>query len=561
MIDLYSGECLEIMDKLISKSIKVNAIITDPPYNIARKNNFSTMKNKYGKPAHRRGIDFGEWDKGFDLYSWMDKAIQLLDKNGSLFFFNDWKNIGEMAKYAESLGMDIKDCFRWEKCLSGNTELYIRNKTGNVKTANVKDVFKNGHTNIELWDGKSWNKIKAVYKNTEDEYYYKIMLKSGEVIKMTPTHKMILSNGEAKEAKDLKIGDVLKRVKLYEPQMNKGHFISKNMRWFIGTYLAEGSMTNKKMQIASHQKETERIKRIKELCKEYDGNYYVYKKPKSNSMVINVSSKIIKSILDTYIIGKTAYNKKFSKKFWDMNNEFIEEVFEGYLQGDGHFRKKDNAYSLGFTGKNKGLEQDIRIICARLGWRIRLVNSEATFNSKKFKVIKGVLRKTSKIILSNYDEIASISKFRIGKNITFYDITLENEPHTFALSSGILSHNCNPMPRNRDRRYITDFEMGVWLVKKGAKWTFNRQDEKFERPKFISGLVGGKEKTEHTTQKPISLMEHLIKIHTNLEDTVLDPFMGSGTTGVACKNLNRNFIGIELDEKYFDIAKKRIEDA
>lgn len=49
------------------------------------------------------------------------------------------------------------------------------------------------------------------------------------------------------------------------------------------------------------------------------------------------------------------------------------------------------------------------------------------------------------------------------------------------------------------------------------------------------------------------------RIHTNDNDVVLDPFMGSGTTGVACKNLNRNFIGIELDENYFNIAKERIE--
>ena len=64
----------------------------------------------------------------------------------------------------------------------------------------------------------------------------------------------------------------------------------------------------------------------------------------------------------------------------------------------------------------------------------------------------------------------------------------------------------------------------------------------------------------HPTQKPVALMEYLIKTYTNEGDLVLDNCMGSGTTGVACKNLNRNFIGIELDEKYFKIAKKRIEE-
>ena len=56
-------------------------------------------------------------------------------------------------------------------------------------------------------------------------------------------------------------------------------------------------------------------------------------------------------------------------------------------------------------------------------------------------------------------------------------------------------------------------------------------------------------------------MEYLVKTYTNEGETVLDFTMGSGTTGVACKNLNRNFIGIELDPEYFEIAKKRIEEA
>lgn len=62
----------------------------------------------------------------------------------------------------------------------------------------------------------------------------------------------------------------------------------------------------------------------------------------------------------------------------------------------------------------------------------------------------------------------------------------------------------------------------------------------------------------HPTQKPVALCEYLIRTYTNENDIVLDNCMGSGTTGVACKNLNRNFIGIEIDENYFNIAKERI---
>lgn len=75
----------------------------------------------------------------------------------------------------------------------------------------------------------------------------------------------------------------------------------------------------------------------------------------------------------------------------------------------------------------------------------------------------------------------------------------------------------------------------------------------------ISPIVPwSKERVKHPTQKPIQLMERCVKLWTNEGDTVLDFTMGSGSTGVACKNLNRNFIGIELDKEYFEIAKSRI---
>jgi site-specific DNA-methyltransferase (adenine-specific) len=83
-------------------------------------------------------------------------------------------------------------------------------------------------------------------------------------------------------------------------------------------------------------------------------------------------------------------------------------------------------------------------------------------------------------------------------------------------------------------------------------------------PKTIIQLSNGNgydKKGKHPTQKPVALMEYLIKTYTNENETVLDFTMGSGTTGVACKRLNRNFIGIEQDYEYFEIAKNRIENA
>lgn len=81
-------------------------------------------------------------------------------------------------------------------------------------------------------------------------------------------------------------------------------------------------------------------------------------------------------------------------------------------------------------------------------------------------------------------------------------------------------------------------------------------------PRSVQKFTTDKAKESlHPTQKPVELLEYLIKTYSNESETVLDNCMGSGSTGVACVNTNRNFIGIELNENYFDIAKKRIEEA
>jgi len=95
--------------------------------------------------------------------------------------------------------------------------------------------------------------------------------------------------------------------------------------------------------------------------------------------------------------------------------------------------------------------------------------------------------------------------------------------------------------------------------------TGNRFDNKMKYPSTvinINGIVNSSnEKVKHPTQKPVALMEYLIKTYTNENETVLDFTMGSGSTGVACVNTKRNFIGIEMDSNYFEIAQKRIKEA
>ena len=98
----------------------------------------------------------------------------------------------------------------------------------------------------------------------------------------------------------------------------------------------------------------------------------------------------------------------------------------------------------------------------------------------------------------------------------------------------------------------------------GSYGEFNPVHVKSEGKRYPTDVVYFKTaesegKVYHSTQKPVALLEYLIKTYTNEGELVLDSCMGSGSTGVACLNTNRKFIGIELDENYFNIAKERIE--
>lgn len=166
-------------------------------------------------------------------------------------------------------------------------------------------------------------------------------------------------------------------------------------------------------------------------------------------------------------------------------------------------------------------------------------------NADIFSYIKEcsrILNKNGSLIIFNaWANLGDIAKFA--------------ESYKFVTKDMLRLEKSNPMPRNRDRRYITDYECAIWFTMPNAKWTFNRQDDNYQRPKFVCSIDRGL----HPTQKPLKLMEDIIKIHSNPSDIIVDCFAGSGTTLIAAKNLNRQFIGIEKEKEYYDIAVRRLQ--
>lgn len=135
----------------------------------------------------------------------------------------------------------------------------------------------------------------------------------------------------------------------------------------------------------------------------------------------------------------------------------------------------------------------------------------------------------------------------------FYKYFVENKKCNWNL---ITWHKTNPVP-SCGNKYLSDTEYCLFFRERGVKiyGSFETKRTHYET------LSNKKEKTlyGHPTVKPLNIIKNLIINSSNEGDTVLDCFMGSGTTGVACKELERNFIGMELEDKYFEIAKNRIE--
>lgn len=118
----------------------------------------------------------------------------------------------------------------------------------------------------------------------------------------------------------------------------------------------------------------------------------------------------------------------------------------------------------------------------------------------------------------------------------------------------------NPMPQISGDRPAQGHEAVLICHRPGKKrWNGGGRAAVWRESACVAGHMAERDRTP--TQKPVALAEAFCRDFTDAEETILDPFMGSGTTGVACMNLGRKFIGIEIEPKYFDIACRRIEDA
>jgi site-specific DNA-methyltransferase (adenine-specific) len=132
----------------------------------------------------------------------------------------------------------------------------------------------------------------------------------------------------------------------------------------------------------------------------------------------------------------------------------------------------------------------------------------------------------------------------------------------FWIINDIIWFKRNATPLLSKTRLAPSTEL-IWLASKSKNYYFDYDTAKElnggKQMKNLWEIPAERHLTEHPTEKPETLLERVLLLGSKIGDTVLDPFMGSGTTGAVAKRLTRNFVGIEIDDNYFSIAKNRIE--
>ena len=192
----------------------------------------------------------------------------------------------------------------------------------------------------------------------------------------------------------------------------------------------------------------------------------------------------------------------------------------------------------------------------KFDWRSEINNNIADWDKKVLK--PSDLIDEFKRVLSPKGNIFIFCSYNL---IGDYHKVFDSEFDTFQF---MVWHKTNPIPNIRKSSFLNSVELIVCCWNKGHTWNFSKQNEMHNF--FESSICMGKEriknndgKNAHPTQKPVKLLEHIIKIASNENDIVLDCFNGVGSTGEACLNLNRRYIGIEIDKEYIDLTKKRLQ--
>ena len=259
-------------------------------------------------------------------------------------------------------------------------------------------------------------------------------------------------------------------------------------------------------------------------------------------------------------------NKDGLEYLKDIENDSIDLV----LTDPPYIISRETGMNKHYNNVKEAEQNDVKFVKTEKEWKEYKLKKDIKTDENKEKFMKyGSLYGKKYCVKTDYGDwdknftIETLEKFisefykklrKGGTFIIFFDlwkITILKElmeKYKFKQIRFIEWIKTNPQPLNSSVNYLTNCREIALLGIKGSKPTFN---SKYDNAIYSFPLQGGKDRF-HPTQKSIPLIEELIKKHSNENDTVLDTFLGGGTTAIACRNTNRNFKGCEISKEYHD---------
>jgi DNA modification methylase len=552
--ELILGDSFEHIKTIPAHSIDL--ILTDPPYNLGR---YSTgnIKMSWRKDFNN---DVAEWDTTiFNPADWLDEFRRILKPSGNIFAFTSYNLLGQWHQTFDPV-FDTFQFMCWHKCLASATLLYSRTPQGDAPRM-LKDLVRMEPHEVKLWNGKKWTQVLSWDAAQPGSVGLAVEFRSGEKVTATREHRWPTARGLV-ATEDLRIGDIVEATCLPEPDAPDMPALlpDEDIGWLIGMYLAEGNIGTDEDTVffAGHKKEVQRFARIDKLALALGATSDTKSYTDGDGVTTIVWGKIFVEVLKKYVDGNTAKTKHLRVTCWRRSNLFLKALLDGYLEGDGNYDCSNDRWRLSFC-RNDAFAKNIRTLCARLGYHLTLKAADGRMHGVTFPKYMGTIRMWSNghVNERHRNEVVGISSTSCE---VFYDVTVEDEPHTFALASGILTHNTNPPPKLRRAGFLNSCELIICAWNKGHTWNFTNQKDMHN---FIeSPICMGRERMKnpvHPTQKPVKVLNHLVRLATKPGDVIFDPFMGVGSTGVSALQLGRRFIGIEIDTDYFQAASKRLE--
>lgn len=406
---------------------------------------FINIGDTYNGGVGERGNVHGTSLKHAGEFDKLDRKKQKGIDSGNLCLIPQ-----RLAISLQDAGWIVRSVIIW--CLSPSTVLYARTaRTEGPMT--IHDLVRLDPSTVKLWTGQKWSQVRGWSETETAGDTIKITLRSGESFSCTANHQWPLADGRVVRADELRYGtdlfdgDILASTQIPEPENPEGEEL-EDLAWFAGLYLAEGSISGNCISISGHTKEAWRHERVQAIAKKYGGSATV-NNDHGDTITVRVHGNIMIGAISHFLTGKKAHGKHINPRVWRSSNRILQSLLNGYLHGDGSWDDKNSRWRLGFC-RNYDLAQDIRTICGRLGLTLTLNPTFAKIGKTKvFESFRGEIRATQSEHhnAKSRQEVVRIDK---GWGGTFYDIGIEDEPHLFALASGVLTHNSKPsaMPQS-----------------------------------------------------------------------------------------------------------------